>query len=246
VASPGPEGPDTDLARLIRKAGEEGLQVTLRVTAGALPPARALTAAGNWAERLRTAAAGRGLALGERLAEGALIELAPPPVHTTAHPAGADPVPDQAAPRHTGPAASADHAETPPWTAPEPERPGPRTESAPDVEVERVVGQVLSEFLGGAEIDPTLPFFRLGATSLTLVRAHGRLAELLDPGLEVVDMFTRPTVRQLAAHITERRNDGRAAASTPVASSANGDADPAARRADARRLARRRAEEAAR
>ncbi|WP_410050153.1 acyl carrier protein, partial [Actinomadura sp. CNU-125] len=64
---------------------------------------------------------------------------------------------------------------------------------------------MLGELLDGAPVDVTTPFFQLGATSLVLVRAHGRLHELLDPGLAVVDMFAHPTVRRLAAHIASRR-----------------------------------------
>ncbi|PZG21040.1 hypothetical protein C1J01_07855 [Nonomuraea aridisoli] len=109
----------------------------------------------------------------------------------------------------------------------------------PDAEVERVVSRVLSELLDGMDVDPTVPFFRLGATSLTLVRAHVRLTELLDPRLTVVDLFNHPTIRQLALHITERRAEG-----PPPAPAGNGDAT--ARRAQARRLARLKAEESTR
>ncbi|GGU91355.1 hypothetical protein GCM10010182_02850 [Actinomadura cremea] len=171
AAAPAPVQPDSadGLAALIRQAGEDGLEVSLRIGAGGLPPARALAAAGLWSERLRGAAAGDGLTLAERLTPDALIELAassaPPP-----------PLPPADAPRHG------------------------------DAEVERVVAGVLGELLDGAPVDATTPFFQLGATSLILVRAHGRLHELLDPGLAVVDMFAHPTVRQLAAHITARRD----------------------------------------
>ncbi|URN10520.1 acyl carrier protein [Actinomadura madurae] len=95
---------------------------------------------------------------------------------------------------------------------------------------------------------------RLGATSLTLVRAHARLTERLDPGLSVVDLFTSPTVRGLASLITSRTERD---AATPVRPAAGPDGepaagqappptDPAARRAHHRRLARLQAAEVAR
>ncbi|MFG1706604.1 amino acid adenylation domain-containing protein [Nonomuraea sp. M3C6] len=227
---PGPRASEADLATLIREAAEDGLEITVRIAAGTLPPARAMAAAGFWAERLRAAA---GLTLGERLADDdALIELPAIP---------------------SGPAAQDRELPTP--QAPEPigdeaqaGTPGP---TRPDAEVERVVSRVLSELLGGMEVDPTLPFFRLGATSLTLVRAHATLTELLDPKLTLLDMFNRPTIRQLAVHITERREESESppTPSAPAVPAGTGAAEPvdtASRRAQARRLARLKAEAAIR
>jgi acyl carrier protein len=65
------------------------------------------------------------------------------------------------------------------------------------------VAEVFAELLH-CEIDVTTPFFQLGATSLTLVRAQRRLAARLDPDLTVLDLLTYPTVRALAAHIAAR------------------------------------------
>ncbi|GAA2625715.1 amino acid adenylation domain-containing protein [Actinomadura fulvescens] len=237
---------EPELSWLIKKAGEQGLEVSLRIGAGSLPPARALAAAGTWAERLRSAAADHGLPLAERLAADALIELTATHEGTSAATALTVQAP----------------APAPALTEPAPASPRPTPASAqakPDAQVERVVTEVLAELLNGASIDANTPFFRLGATSLTLVRAHGRLCELLDPGLEVVDMFSRPTVRQLAAHIVERRNAAAStSAETPaggvvVASSpddgasddASNDASDGGRRAQARQAARRRAVEVA-
>ncbi|MBF8186862.1 amino acid adenylation domain-containing protein [Nonomuraea sp. K274] len=216
----GPSTSAADLATLIREAAEDGLEITLRIAAGTLPPARAMAAAGGWAERLR-AAAGRGLTLGERLAyDGALIEL---PVLPTG-PQGGLPAPRAPEEISASPAG------------------GPGL-TRPDAEVERTVSRVLSELLDDMELDPTVPFFRLGATSLTLVRAHVRLTELLDPRLTVLDMFNHPTIRQLAVHITE----GCTESPPPAQADAEaGDVDTAARRPQARRLARIKAEETVR
>ena len=82
----------------------------------------------------------------------------------------------------------------------------PQTGSADiaDPLVERAIARVLSDLLSGP-VDVTTPFFRLGATSLTLVRAHRALRAERDPDLAVVDLFARPTVRDLALLITKRR-----------------------------------------
>jgi hypothetical protein len=119
--------------------------------------------------------------------------------------------------------------------------------AAPDPEIERVISETLSDLLGGAPIAVDTPFLRLGATSLTLVRAHARLVERLDPELSVVDLFTRPTVRELAAWIARRSGNGQAPPESPSPSVPPADpAGPAARRAEDRRRARRKAAEVAR
>ncbi|WP_067820582.1 non-ribosomal peptide synthetase [Actinomadura kijaniata] len=222
---PAPRPPERadPLAALLRQAAEQGLDVSLRISGGTLAPARALTAAGEWAGRLSAEAVDQGVTLHARLPADGLIELsvvtAPAPVLT--------PSPEP----------------TPAETA----RPAPEPRDETDPEVERVVSETLSELLGGAPIDVDTPFLRLGATSLTLVRAHARLVERLDPDLSVVDLFTRPTVRRLAAWITSRRDGTRqepdAPPEPPSELSAEG---PAARRARNRRLARQRAAEVAR
>ncbi|MEU6038476.1 amino acid adenylation domain-containing protein [Actinomadura sp. NPDC047616] len=218
------------LAALLRQAGEQGLDVAVRISGGTLSPARALTAAGEWAGRLSAAAAGQGVTLHERLPADGLIELG---VVTAPIPA---PPPEPPVPPARPPAETV--------RAPEPE-PAATGEPAADPEVERVVAETLGELLGGVPVDVTTPFMRLGATSLTLVRAHARLTERLDPGLSVVDLFTRPTVRDLAAWITARRTDQAVALPERHAVRETA-ADPAARRAHNRRLARRQAAEAAR
>ncbi|WP_198653554.1 non-ribosomal peptide synthetase [Actinocorallia populi] len=233
-------GPSTEaeLALLIRTAVEQGLEVTLRITAGALPPSRALTTAGACASALRAAAARSGLSLDERLAPGTLIEL------TTGPGAAAppDPLPDEALAwspaSRTAAEPSADEV-----TVRAPRPPAPAAEPArPDAETERTITKVLSELLAGAPVDAETPFFRLGATSLTLVRAHARLVELLDPELEVVDMFSHPTVRQLATRIAGRRRPAPEPPPVPEPPAAESSAEE---RAHQRRTARRRAAEVA-
>ncbi|NJP92623.1 amino acid adenylation domain-containing protein [Nonomuraea sp. FMUSA5-5] len=107
--------------------------------------------------------------------------------------------------------------------------------AGPDPQVERVVARVFSELLK-TPVDVSTPFFRLGASSLTMVLAHRTLRAELDEELTVVDMFARPTVRELAAFITARRQ----APATPPAQTG-----PASDQAAARRAARARAAELA-
>jgi pyochelin synthetase len=251
-----------ELESLIRDADRQGLEIALRVSAGALPPARALTAAGGWADRFFAAMAGRGLAATGRLPEDGLIELvlrAAP--ESTAPPRSTAP-PESTAPPTADEHVAEEHVVQPAQTGPA-GRPGP--DAGPDPEIERTVAEVLSELLGGAEVDVTTPFFRLGATSLTLVLAHGRLSERLDPALSVVDLFTWPTVKQLATEITAhvRGHTGESAAAGPAppptrssdtppdraadaaAGGSAADGNGLAQRAHARRLARRKAAEVA-
>ncbi|SEC50725.1 amino acid adenylation domain-containing protein [Amycolatopsis tolypomycina] len=80
--------------------------------------------------------------------------------------------------------------------------PRPRTGSA-DPAVEQRIARVLGGLLGvpPGELDPLRTFFELGATSLTLVRAHRELSAALDRPITVLDLFARPSIRELAAHL---------------------------------------------
>ncbi|SEG82200.1 amino acid adenylation domain-containing protein [Nonomuraea solani] len=121
----------------------------------------------------------------------------------------------------------ASHQEAPP--------PAPATSLAgPDPQVERAVARVFSELLK-TPVDVSTPFFRLGASSLTMVLAHRTLRAELDEGLTVVDMFARPTVRELATFITARRE---AEAIPPARESPPPASGPASDQAAARRAAR--------
>ena len=73
-----------------------------------------------------------------------------------------------------------------------------------DPVVEQRIARVLGRLLGvpGAELDPLRTFFELGATSLTLVRAHRELSAELDRPVTVLDLFARPSLRELAAHLS--------------------------------------------
>ncbi|WP_410641083.1 amino acid adenylation domain-containing protein [Amycolatopsis sp. lyj-346] len=82
--------------------------------------------------------------------------------------------------------------------------PRPRAGRGADPAVEQRIARVLGELLGvpAGELDPLRTFFELGATSLTLVRAHRELAAELDRPITVLDLFARPSLRELAAHLS--------------------------------------------
>ncbi|MEV1147501.1 amino acid adenylation domain-containing protein, partial [Micromonospora sp. NPDC049799] len=178
------------LAALLDDAVGAGLEVRVEVRAGHLRPAAALAAAARLAEiadagvlpyRL-TARVGSGTDLLSLDVAAAPDSSVPPP----AVPAGAS---EPAA----GPVdARADTV---------------AQVDLPDPAVERAVAEVLSDLLG-APVDPDTPFFRLGATSLTLVQAHRRLTARVAPDLAIVDLFAHPTVRALARRITTASTPG--------------------------------------
>jgi len=180
---PGPApGPDGITDALVR-----GLELRIGVAPGSLSPVDALDAAGGWARALRAGLAGAGVDVVEAVPVDGLVQL-------VCRPAG-DTAPDRAGQHDNG------------WTgATSPAAPAvaptPVVDSGPDPQVERGVARVFSDLLGGpVEVD--VPFFRLGASSLTLVLAHRSLTDL-DPDLLVTDLFAHPTVRDLATLISGR------------------------------------------
>ncbi|WP_432921500.1 acyl carrier protein [Microbispora sp. CA-135349] len=75
---------------------------------------------------------------------------------------------------------------------------------APEVEFDldgtpaEVVRAVWADALGVATIEPDVGFFDLGATS-AMILGVVRVLRRRWPGLKVVDVFSHPTVAQLAA-----------------------------------------------
>lgn len=195
-------------------AQQRGLGVTVTITPGVLAPVEALAAAAAWAENLRELAAASGGQVLERLSPGGLLEIDLGPGGTAVE-----------LPTHDKRPAPASRYREP---APVPQaEPVPTSRAdGPDPEVERAVSAVMSELLQ-APVDVTTPFFRLGATSLTLVFAHKRLAADLSPDLAVVDLFARPTVRELALLITQRRGGSRASSAQPEPTAGTGPAGEA-------------------
>ncbi|MDG4795587.1 non-ribosomal peptide synthetase [Micromonospora sp. WMMD1082] len=80
-------------------------------------------------------------------------------------------------------------------------------------------------------------FFDLGATSLTLVKVHRRLRDLLGDRVTVLDLFAYPSIRALAAYLDRPAPD---ASTSPIANtSADFDLDPVVAAARRRGAARR-------
>ncbi|MGH7297856.1 MAG: phosphopantetheine-binding protein, partial [Polyangiaceae bacterium] len=81
-----------------------------------------------------------------------------------------------------------------------------RTESiaaytAPRNDVERTISTIWQDMLSIDRVGVDDSFFDLGANSLMMVQANGRLRAALGKSVSLVDMFRFPTVRALAAHV---------------------------------------------
>ncbi|MFI1227168.1 MULTISPECIES: AMP-binding protein [unclassified Streptomyces] len=79
--------------------------------------------------------------------------------------------------------------------------------TAPEGETEETLARIYAEIFGvpTATISATANFFDLGGTSLDILRLRGKVAQRLGVGdLEVITLLTAPTVRALAAHVTEK------------------------------------------
>ncbi|MEV0421128.1 non-ribosomal peptide synthetase/MFS transporter [Streptosporangium canum] len=68
---------------------------------------------------------------------------------------------------------------------------------APSTPTEVRIAAVWADVLGVADVGVDDDFFTLGGDSFRAVRA----VREIDPALRVIDLFTRPTVRELAAHL---------------------------------------------
>ncbi|MFF4244890.1 amino acid adenylation domain-containing protein [Streptomyces sp. NPDC001822] len=80
---------------------------------------------------------------------------------------------------------------------PRPESDGAERGVMPRTTTEHHLAEVWARFLGLSRIGIDDDFFALGGDSFTAVRA----ARACGPGVRVIDLFTRPTVRELAAHL---------------------------------------------
>jgi amino acid adenylation domain-containing protein len=83
---------------------------------------------------------------------------------------------------------------------------------APRTDSEQAIAAILREVLGVDQVGLHDNFFELGGNSLQLLRAHGRLSEAFPGGLQVVDLFTHPTVAALAAWLARAEESGPPAA----------------------------------
>ena len=75
-------------------------------------------------------------------------------------------------------------------------------ESDMQVTIRRICASVITDRDIGLDDD----FFELGVSSLSLAQIHERIDEQFPGQLDVEDLFTKSTIRAVAAHLTERQN----------------------------------------
>jgi len=76
----------------------------------------------------------------------------------------------------------------------------------PGTEIERKLAEIWKEVLKINEISVNDNFFELGGHSLGIVQVQGKIKEVFDKELNVVDMFKYPTIRALATFLGEGGN----------------------------------------
>ena len=75
--------------------------------------------------------------------------------------------------------------------------------AAPQTEIERKLAALLREVLGVEKVSREDNFFELGGNSLQMVKVHARMQETFGVDLQVVQLFTNPTVAALAAFLVQ-------------------------------------------
>ncbi|MDX1996622.1 MAG: phosphopantetheine-binding protein, partial [Thermoanaerobaculia bacterium] len=79
--------------------------------------------------------------------------------------------------------------------------------AAPEGPVETAIAQRWANILKIDNVGRDDNFFDLGGNSLLLVQVHGRLEQVFARPVVMVELFNHPTVRSLAAHLTETAPD---------------------------------------
>jgi SAM-dependent methyltransferase len=79
---------------------------------------------------------------------------------------------------------------------------------APASDLERVIGDVWQQLLGLSQVSTHDNLFELGANSLLMVQANGRLKAALGRDLSLVEMFRFPSISTLAGHLATASADG--------------------------------------
>ncbi|NEO13875.1 MAG: hypothetical protein F6K59_15465 [Moorea sp. SIO3F7] len=73
----------------------------------------------------------------------------------------------------------------------------------PQTKIEQQIAGVWREVLQIEEVGIHDNFFGIGGNSLLVIRVHNKLQELLGIELEIVELFTNPTVHSLSQHIAQ-------------------------------------------
>ena len=73
--------------------------------------------------------------------------------------------------------------------------------AAPGNETERLIAEVWKSVLGRSSLNVNENFFDAGGHSLSMVQVQSRLNEALSRKVTLIELFTYPTIRQLAAYL---------------------------------------------
>ncbi len=76
----------------------------------------------------------------------------------------------------------------------------------PGTEIERKLAEIWKQVLKVDQIGVNDNFFEMGGHSLGIVQVQGKIKEVFDKDLNVVDMFKYPTIRALATFLSEGGN----------------------------------------
>ncbi|WP_172844448.1 non-ribosomal peptide synthetase [Tumebacillus algifaecis] len=87
---------------------------------------------------------------------------------------------------------------------------------APSTSIERALTDIWSEVLNIEEIGVSDNFFDLGGHSLLATQVSARLGQQLHLQLPLRDLFEKPTIAELAAHIERLQEGGKRAGESPV------------------------------
>lgn len=82
--------------------------------------------------------------------------------------------------------------------------------SASGTGLEKAIGALWEEVLGRPLTGLDDNFFDVGGTSISLAEVHARLQRLVGREFPITDLFARPTIRSLAAHLDQQPASGRA------------------------------------
>jgi polyketide synthase PksJ len=80
--------------------------------------------------------------------------------------------------------------------------------AAPSSETEKALAEVWGKFLGIDRVGINDNFFELGATSLTIVQISSLLKDKLGKDISIINMYTYPTINQLAQFLDQGKTPG--------------------------------------
>jgi amino acid adenylation domain-containing protein len=111
--------------------------------------------------------------------------------------------------------------------APDAERPDVEVEFAlPRSPVEEVMARVWAEVLGLERVGAHDNFFELGGHSLRATQVTSRLREVFRAEINLRDLFERPTVAELSAHVERRLREAEGVETPPILRAHRGGALP--------------------